>query len=68
MCYILEYNIPYPMHDTRLCQYDVKLTKTIPEQKVFKFKTCQDVKNRYTKHIIRQVKRPDFRSLIATWL
>ena len=41
---------------------------TITEQKVYKFKTCQDVKNRYTQHIIRQVKRPDFRSLIATWL
>ena len=42
---------------------------TITEQKVFKYKTCQDVKiNRFTQHIIRQVKRPDSRSLIATWL
>ena len=31
------------------------------EQKVCKYKTCQDGKNRYTQQ--RQVKRPDSRSL-----
>ena len=28
------------MHDTRLCQWQI----TITEQKVFEYKTCQDVK------------------------
>ena len=39
-------NIPCLMHDTRLCQFDVKMTNNyqFTEQKVHKFKTCQDVK------------------------
>ena len=61
-------NIPCLMHDTRLCQLDVKMTNNYHGTKVLKFKTCRDVKNRYTQHSIRQGKRPDFRSLIATWL
>ena len=36
-------------------------------QKLFEYKTCQDVKNRYAQHI-RQFKRPDTRSLIAALL
>ena len=55
-------NIPCLMYDTRLCQLDVKMTNNYHGTKIFKYKTCQDVKNRYTQHNIRQVKRPDSRS------
>ena len=55
-------NIPCFMHDTHLCQLDVKMTNN---KLRYKYKTCHDVKNRRTLHnYICQVKRPDTRSLI----
>ena len=56
-------DIPCLMHDTRLCQLDVKMTNNYHGTKKIKYKTCQHVKNMYTQYIIREVKRPDYRSL-----
>ena len=36
-------NTPRPTHDTRFCQLDVKMTST--ELKLYKYKTCYDVKS-----------------------
>ena len=60
-------NIPCLMHDTRLCKLDVQMTNNYHGTKIFKYKTCQDVKTGIH-NINGQVKRPDTRSFIATWL